>query len=525
MKNRSKKKNSKPLANSAAAGTLMARRRAGVCLHLTSLPGAHGIGELGAAAHRFVDFIAAAGISVWQFLPTGPTAYGDSPYQPLSSFAGNELLIDVAHLQDLGLVSGEETAPLESLPAASVDFGRLIPLKQELLQRAARRFQAKAPAALQREYRAFLAGNDDAWLHDYALFRALKLHHGARPWPEWAQAYRDRDETALREFAGSHSAELESIKVVQFLFHADWQALRNYAAERGVLLFGDMPIYIALDSADAWAQRDMLQIDDAGKPRAVAGVPPDYFSADGQLWGNPLYDWAYHEKHGYDWWIRRMRHSAAMVDVVRIDHFRGFESYWSVPAGEQTARNGRWEPGPGDRLFDALRNALGHLPIVAEDLGVITPEVEALRDRHNLPGMVVLQFEIGNPDFKLAEMRQNCVCYTGTHDNDTTLGWFAGAGNDTRSDAEREEANGRVLAITHGSAATIHQDLIRIAMQSNARLAVIPMQDFLGLGSDARFNTPGKGGENWRWRVAASDLSDGLAAELRAVTSAGKRGV
>ncbi len=499
-------------------------RQAGVCLHLTSLPGPYGIGGLGAEARKFIDFMAAAGINVWQFLPVGPTDYGDSPYQPLSSFAGNEMLIDMGTLLDLELLLVDEMSPLEALPTDEVDYGRLIPIKKTLLQRAASRFKDKAPDFLKRRHAEFLARHDASWLHDYALFRALKDKHDGRPWTQWKKRFAKRRADALEEFADSHADEIETVKIIQFLFYAQWQDLHLHAEKRGVWLFGDMPIYIGLDSADAWSNRELLQLDDDGNPLRVAGVPPDYFSADGQLWGNPLYDWEYHGAQDFAWWVERVRHATELAHLVRIDHFRGFESYWSVPAGEDTARNGHWVPGPGDRLFDALRKALGHLPIIAEDLGVITPEVEALRDRQHLPGMVVLQFAIGDENFRYEDMPENRVCYTGTHDNDTTMGWFNGGHADTRSAEEIARLQQTVLEITGGSPESVHTDLIRLAMGSNARLAIVPMQDFLGLGSEARFNTPGKGDSNWRWRLGADDLTEELGRELRALTEAGARG-
>ena len=508
----------------AARSPLPPGRQAGICLHLTALPGAYGIGEIGADAHRFVDLIADAGVRVWQFLPTGPTAYGDSPYQPLSSFAGNELLVDVATLLDWRLLQAEETAALESLPSGHVDYGRLIPIKHALLRRAASRFRRAAPDWLQRAYDEFLERHDRAWLHDYALFRLLKTEHGERPWPDWHKDYVHRDAAALRKLEAQRAGDLELIKIVQFLFDAQWQELGRHAATRGVWLFGDMPIYIALDSADAWANREMLQVDREGRPSFVAGVPPDYFSEDGQLWGNPLYDWEYHQKNGYAWWIDRMRHAAARSNLVRVDHFRGFESYWSVPAGETTARNGRWEPGPGDRIFDALRNALGQLPIVAEDLGVITPEVERLRDRHRMPGMVVLQFEVAMDDFALDRIDTHSVCYTGTHDNDTTIGWFNGSPDDNRTDEEISDTQRRVLQLTGGSAKSVHTDLVRLSMRSPSRLAIAPLQDLLGLGSTARFNTPGKSRNNWRWRATESQLSPGFGRRLAKLTRESGRG-
>jgi 4-alpha-glucanotransferase len=310
----------------------------------------------------------------------------------------------------------------------------------------------------------------------------------------------------MRKLESRAAAQIERIKIIQFLFHRQWQELKNYAVERGVLLFGDMPICIALDSSDAWAQRDILLIDRDGRPENVAGVPPDYFSKDGQLWGNPLYDWKSHSANGYRWWIERLRQSAELADIVRIDHFRGFEAYWSVPYSAKTARNGEWQPGPGDAIFDAMRAEFGHLPIVAEDLGEITPAVDALRDRHRIPGMKVLQFEVSYDNFNLAGIEDNSVCYTGTHDNDTTIGWFHGSPDDNRSHKEILRTQNAVLDITGGTPATIHNDLIILALSSPSRLAIAPMQDYLGLGSEARLNTPGTSGRNWRWRMQEQQL-------------------
>ena len=310
---------------------------------------------------------------------------------------------------------------------------------------------------------------------------------------------------------------------IQFFFFHQWRRLRDYANESGIRLFGDMPIYIALDSADAWANRDILLIDDDGRPSHVAGVPPDYFSNDGQLWGNPLYDWPKHEATGYAWWIERMRASAELADIVRIDHFRGFEAYWSVPADAETARVGSWEPGPRDAIFEALRSALGQLPIVAEDLGVITPDVVALRDRHGIPGMVVLQFDVADEGFSLANVPENCVCYTGTHDNDTTLGWFRGSPNDIRTGEDIERTRQAVLDITCGSADTVAFDLVKAAFSTAAKLAIAPMQDFLELGSEARINTPGSSSNNWRWRVNVTQLNDELCHNVsKAVRESGR---
>jgi 4-alpha-glucanotransferase len=328
-----------------------------------------------------------------------------------------------------------------------------------------------------------------------------------------------RDPDALRELELSVDTEVADIKVIQFLFHYQWQRLRQYANERGVRLFGDMPICIALDSADAWAHPEILRIDRDGRPDCVAGVPPDYFSKNGQLWGNPLYAWDNHAANDYSWWIERLRISAEQADIVRIDHFRGFESYWSVPAGSDTAKIGSWEPGPGDAIFDAMRDELGNLPIVAEDLGVITPEVDALRERHNIPGMVVLQFDVADEDFDLLSVAANCVCYTGTHDNDTTVGWFQGSPSDIRTPLDIKETQQAALRITGGQADTINIDMIRAAFSTDAKLAIAPLQDYLGLGSETRINVPGTSSNNWRWRVREEQLDNTVRAQIAKLVS------
>lgn len=500
-------------------------RRAGVCLHLSSLPGPYGIGELGAAARAFVDTMASMQLAVWQFLPVGPTAYGDSPYQPLSTFAGNEMLIDIGDLIGLGLLNRGEVDELTTLPERHVDYGALIPIKNRLLHLAANRFEKQVSNELLSDFKRFVKQDDDEWLHDYALFRILKSSHGERPWPEWRPEFVHRDAGALARIEEQEADRIRDIKIIQFLFFRQWWTLRDYAHKNGIVLFGDMPIYIALDSADAWANREILRIDKDGRPDHVAGVPPDYFSADGQLWGNPLYDWEKHAASGYQWWVDRLRATSELTDIVRIDHFRGFESYWSVPAEAETARDGAWEPGPGDAIFDAMKNALGDLPIVAEDLGVITPEVEGLRDRHNIPGMHVLQFDVCDAGFRLSDVTENSVCYTGTHDNDTTIGWFHGSPDDIRSEAEIALTQEAVLRITGGTAETIHTDLVKAAFSTNARIAIAPLQDYLGLGSEARLNTPGTSAGNWQWRVVESQLSPKLCDNIASIVEASKRGL
>jgi 4-alpha-glucanotransferase len=497
-------------------------RRAGVIMHISSLPGMHGIGDIADSAFSFIDTLAEMDIAVWQFLPLGPTAYGDSPYQPLSAFAGNANLIGLNPLVDLGLLRPDELAEVESLPRDFCDYGRLIPIKRDLLDRASRRLVADSGSALVTEFEEYLH-REEEWLEDYALFRVLKTAHGERPWPEWDTAFVRRDPAALQKIREEHQDSIRATRVTQFLFDRQWRELRRHADERGVCLFGDIPIYIALDSADAWAHREMLLIDADGRPSQVAGVPPDYFSDDGQLWGNPLYDWDYHQRHGFSWWIDRMAHIGRQTHLVRIDHFRGFESFWAVRFGETTAKRGKWVPGPGNALFEAMKSALGPLPIVAEDLGVITPEVDALRQGQGFPGMVVLQFEVGDPDFDMDAIDENSVCYTGTHDNDTTLGWFRGNGDDTRSEEEILSTRQAALEATGGTPETIHTDMIRLAFSSHSVLAMAPMQDYLGLGSEARINTPGTTLNNWRWRMREGSLTPQVIEEVAGMVSASSR--
>jgi 4-alpha-glucanotransferase len=502
------------MTNTESGNILPPGRQAGVCLHITSLPGPYGIGEIGQAAFRFIDAMREMNLGVWQFLPTGPTAYGDSPYQPLSTFAGNELLIDVRDLIDKSLLEKEEAQELAALPEDFVDYGALIPIKNRLLRLAAGRFEERAAPDLKAACDKFVESNDALWLHDYALYRILKTQHGERPWPEWAPKYVHRDDKAIRELEASADTQIADIKVIQFLFFEQWGRMRAYANNRGIRLFGDMPICIALDSADAWAHPEILQIDEDGQPEAVAGVPPDYFSEDGQLWGNPLYDWDVHARDNYQWWAQRLSASTELADIVRIDHFRGFEAYWAVPAESETAKTGSWEPGPGDAIFDAMQDSLGNLPIVAEDLGVITPAVDALRERHDIPGMIVLQFDVADDDFDLLGVAPNSVCYTGTHDNDTTVGWFQGSPGDIRSESEIKETRQAALQTTGGQADTISTDMIRAAFSTDAKLAIAPLQDYLGLGSEARLNVPGTSSNNWRWRLQDDQLTSEIRGQI-----------
>jgi 4-alpha-glucanotransferase len=491
--------------------SLWSRRRGGVGMHFSSLPGPYGIGDIGSAARAFANFMHDCGLSVWQFLPIGPTAFGDSPDQPLSVFAGNPLLIDPEPLCYDGWLCEAELSLLRALPDDAVRYDQLIPLKLELLQRAAQRFQEGASANERDELAAYVASAGPVWLADYALFEILKRRHHGRPWHLWETPYAQRDRRSLHNLRRDAAQELNSIAITQFWFQRQWQALREHTGRLGILLFGDVPIYMAADCAEAWAGRSLLQLDANGSPEAVAGVPPDYFSDEGQWWGNPLYRWEAHAADGFAWWVARMRQAIAQFDVVRLDHFRGFESYWSIPAGARSAREGRWLQGPGAALFDALETALGPLPVVAEDLGIITPEVETLRDRYGFPGMQVLQFLLEDPTFLLEQIPANSVCYTGTHDNDTAVGWLTNAPVGA-ADAQRRTLE--IMSRIGCSDEDLATALIELACRSRAQWIIAPMQDFLGLDSTARMNTPGRAENNWRWRMGPAQTTADLSASI-----------
>lgn len=478
-------------------------RAAGILLHPTSLPGENGIGELGADALRFLDFLAETGMTIWQMLPLGPTGYGDSPYQCFSAFAGNPLMISVPG--DGG------SSPL---PAHTVDFQSVIPRKRALLESVFRSFQPDD------RYRSFVVENAE-WLQDYALFMALKEHHGGSSWTEWDAGAAARSHDALEVWRVKLAVPVARYYVEQFLFFTQFHALKNACRERGISIMGDLPIYVAHDSADVWAHRDLFHLDDAGRPRVQAGVPPDYFSATGQLWGNPIYNWDTLREHGYHWWIRRMRAAFALFDIVRIDHFRGFQAYWEVPGDAETAIDGRWTDGPGAELFTAITKALGPLPIVAENLGLITPEVEALRDRLGFPGMSILQFAFGGDgqasEFLPHNYPRERVVYTGTHDNDTTLGWWESAGHtdSTRSSAAVAKEKAFALRYLATDGKEMNWTLIRAALSSVANTVLIPMQDVLGLGSDARMNLPGRQSGNWGFRFSWDQVTPAITQRLR----------
>ncbi|HVN05445.1 MAG TPA: 4-alpha-glucanotransferase [Bryobacteraceae bacterium] len=494
-------------------------RSSGILLHPTSLPARFGIGDLGPEAYRFADFLADAGQRLWQVLPLGPTGYGDSPYQLFSAFAGNPLLISLEQLADDGLLTRAELAEAPEFPADTVDFGSVIAVKMPLLRAAFERFGGSA------EFEAFRRDNA-AWLADYALFMALKSAHGGEAvWSRWEPEIAARQPAALDHWRARLAREVAALEFTQYLFARQWRKLHDYAGVRGVRIMGDLPIYVAHDSADVWANPDLFQLDAAGDPAVMSGVPPDYFSATGQLWGNPIYHWDRMAVAGFRWWIDRLHAALKQVDIVRVDHFRGLEAYWEVPAGETTARNGRWVKGPGPALFQALENALGKLPIVAENLGVITPEVEAMRTQFGFPGMAILQFAFGKdpqaPDFKPHNYPRDRVAYTGTHDNDTTVGWWSseGAGDSTRTaaDVRAERAFTRQYLATDGN--EIHWAFIRALMASVANTVLFPLQDVLGLGSEARMNKPAVPSGNWRWRYRAEMLTPAIAQRLKEMVS------
>jgi 4-alpha-glucanotransferase len=483
-------------------------RCSGVLLHPTALPGPHGIGSLGAEARGFVDFLAAAGQRVWQTLPLGPTGLGDSPYTCLSAFAGNPLLIDLQTLVAWGDLA---PADLECSPpsAAAVDFPAVHRFKESRLATAAANFLARADRQRHDDFALFCA-EQCGWLDDYALFIALRGHFHGRSWQQWPASLRLREPLALAEWRMRLAAPVAVEQYRQYCFFRQWVALKEYANQQGLLLFGDLPIFVALDAADVWAHQNLFRLDPAGHPTVVAGVPPDYFSATGQLWGNPLYRWEAHSADGFTWWRQRLQGELQRTDLVRIDHFRGLEACWAIPVPAATAIHGQWEKSPGAELCRALQRVNADLPIVAEDLGVITPEVEALRLEFGFPGMKILQFAFDsgsdNPYLPHNYDEVKCVVYTGTHDNATTRGWWE---NLTR--AQRA----RVATYLGKHRPEIPWDLIRLGMASVAELCIIPCQDLLGLGDEARFNFPGKAAGNWRWRLETGQLTPKLAERLR----------
>ncbi len=491
------------------------QRTSGILLHPTSLPSRWGIGDLGPGARDFIDFLHESGQANWQMLPLGPTGYGDSPYQCLSAFAGNPLLISPDLLLEQGLLAEPE---LEQTGFAEdhVDFGAVIPFKYKLLARAHARFLDNPPPALAAAFAVFTVKHAH-WLDDFCLFAALKGYHQGRPWIDWPKSLVRREPGALAAWSEKLAPEIERHRFIQFLFFSQWQQLHEYAAAQGVSLIGDIPIFLAHDSADVWSHQEWFYLDNQGLPTVVAGVPPDYFSTTGQRWGNPLFHWPRLKKDGYRFWIERFQLLSTMFDTIRIDHFRGFAGYWEIPAREKTAVNGRWKKGPGAELFRAIEAALdGEVDIIAEDLGLITEDVTELLEELGFPGMAILQFGFGsvrdglNPSlFMPHHHRFNQVVYTGTHDNDTIRGWW---------EQQPEEVRDYTRRYLNCDGSVIHRDMIRAALGSVARLALFPLQDLLGLGNEARMNEPATSGGNWQWRFTAPALSPDLAADLLALS-------
>ncbi len=488
-------------------------RKSGILLHPTSLPSPYGIGDLGEGAYRFIDFLTDAGQTLWQILPLGPTGYGDSPYQSFSAFAGQPLLISPEELVYMGYLTEQDLADIPVWDDTKVDYGQVIDWKGGLMRLAYNRFKedARTEVPYRQEFDRFCE-DQQYWLSDYALFMALKDLNENKSWLEWDPAYRSPTPGFKERLRAEQEDEMGYYQFLQFLFYRQWGAVRDYAHSKGIQIIGDIPIFVSMDSADVWANQHLFYLDERGYPKAVSGVPPDYFSETGQLWGNPLYHWEEHQKEGFSWWISRIRSQLSMVDILRVDHFRGFEAYWSVPYGAETAINGEWIKAPGMELFKAITNVLGdHIPIIAEDLGVITPEVTAMREAFSFPGMKVLQFAFDSTEESDYLPHQftdpNCVCYTGTHDNDTTLGWYA---------TLDEPCRAKVKAYTGVTDdADVSLGMIKTAIASIARYAVFPLQDLLALGSEGRMNTPGTAEGNWTWRFKDTDLAPALAEELK----------
>lgn len=491
------------------------KRAAGILLHPTSLPGRYGIGDLGPRAYQFVDFLVQAGQSLWQTLPLGPTGYADSPYQSFSSFAGNPLLISPDKLIEAGYLPPEAVENVPPFPSHEVDYGPVIPYKMGLLRQAFDYFEANATAVQQTTLDKFCE-TQAFWLEDFALFMALKQEHvdqNGGVWNTWPRDIAMRDPKAMKAWGKKLAHEVAFHKFTQFLFFEQWITLKRYANEKGVQIIGDIPIFVAFDSADVWANRELFHLDEDGNATVIAGVPPDYFSETGQRWGNPLYRWEKMKNNNYAWWYSRLKMCFTVADIVRIDHFRGFEAYWEIPAEEATAVKGQWVKGPGIPFFKAMKEQLGDLPLIAEDLGVITPEVEELRDYFNFPGMKILQFAFGgerNNNFLPHSFSPNSVVYPGTHDNETVRGWYNNASY------EEQDHVRRYMAIDGHD---IAWDMIRLSHMSVSVLSVIPLQDVFGLGNEARMNFPGKVGGYWRWRYAPHMMSDQLTHRLRDLTS------
>ena len=491
----------------------MFERSSGILFHPTSLPGKYGIGTLGKEAYAFIDFLKKSRQKLWQIFPLGPTGYGDSPYQSFSSFAGNPYLIDFDLLIEAHLLSEEDLRDVFFGDNEEyIDYGAIYNQKYPLLRKAYENFKSSDNHEMRENLEHFKRENA-SWLNDYSLYISLKNHFNGLPWNEWAHDIKNREHGAMEHYRNELADDIEYHNFIQFLFFKQWGDVKRYANENGIKIIGDIPIFVAADSSDAWANPEIFLFDEERKPVKVAGVPPDYFSATGQLWGNPLYNWQKLKETNYSWWVERVRANLSTCDIIRIDHFRGFEAYWAVPYGDDTAINGQWEPGPGIDLFNAIKSQLGELPIIAEDLGLMTQGVIDLREATGFPGMKILGFAFDSGeenDYLPHTYTKNCVVYTGTHDNDTLIGWFQKAKEEDRQFA-RDYLNSR-------SDDEIHWDAIRGAWSSVASMAISPVQDFLGLGSEARINTPGVAAGNWQWRLKQGVLTDELAERIAKLT-------
>lgn len=486
------------------------KRASGILLPISSLPSRYGIGGFSEEARHFVDLLERAGQSYWQILPLGPTGYGDSPYQSFSTFAGNPYFISLDELIDEGLLTEEECEAADATEKgyeAYVNYSMVYKTRFKVLRKAYDRFVEKG---LPDDFGDFCEENNE-WLKDYALYMAIKAACGMKPWNLWPDKLKTREPAALEEFSDEHADDIQFIYFQQYEFSKQWNALKNYAHKHGVKIIGDIPIYVAMDGADTWSCPELFQFEEDLTPKGVAGCPPDCFSATGQLWGNPLYNWEYHKKTGYAWWIRRLGHMKELYDVVRIDHFRGFNDYWSIPFGDKTAEFGHWEKGPNLDLFRAARKALGKMDVIAEDLGSLSPDVVKMVKKSGFPGMKIIEFAFdgsGTNPYLPCNYDHNCVVYTGTHDNDTAAGWLASIDRRTKHYVNRYV----------GHRVRDPKDLIRLAMASTADLAVIPVQDWLGLGNEARINLPGTSSDDWKWRLLPGQFEEKTADEIRDMT-------
>lgn len=504
----------------------LSKRASGVLLHPTSLPGPYGIGDIGPSAHKFAEFLSSASQAWWQMLPVGPAGFADSPYAALSAFAGNHLMISPELLVKEGWVSDSDCAPYGGNPEC-VDYGNVISSKTGIIKRAMTGFYEKTGKKGRDDFAGFCSINW-TWLDDYALFMSLKEESGGKPWTAWSQELRRRDKGALEEARKRLANEIRFWKFTQFCFGGQWEQLRARCRELGIAILGDMPIFVNHDSSDVWARPDIFRLDGEGNPESVAGVPPDYFSKDGQWWGNPLYRWDVMRTDGYSWWADRFKRTFSLFDAVRIDHFIGFSRYWAIPASCGSAKDGHYEEGPGAHFFEAVREQLGSLPLLAEDLGIVTPEVTALREKFGFPGMRVLQFAFGGDEsnpYLPKNCSENSFIYTGTHDNDTTVGWFKGTEGkgSTRSQEQVARERNAFLALVGGGTGEPHWDLMKLAMETVCRVSVFPAQDLLGLGSNARMNVPGINDGNWQWRLREGALGSEITSRLKKLALLSRR--